>query len=278
MSISLPKWVQNLRQCEINQKASIDPRSIGGTILGVDANHAMREVAGWGQADFDVPLGTLTPDDRVLLYAYYFQRGHLEELVEAFRQLFVNSCPENPIVIDLGCGPFTGGLAVASVMNQEARFSYIGIDQSAAMCRLGKRLAIATEDSAEAPSIDHRWYTDITSVSWRRAPGWRPVIVIVSYLLASRSLKVIPFVAKVEKLISRLSGGSVTVLYTNSTTDHANQRFPDFSNALVNVGFRLIADDIGSIEIERLFGERIRYLRYALFFRKQNDILKIEGI
>ena len=66
------------------------------------------EAIGGGQADFDAPCGDLTPDDLALLYAYLNQKGHLEELVAAFGQLLTRSKPPNPIVVDIGCGPFTG--------------------------------------------------------------------------------------------------------------------------------------------------------------------------
>ena len=45
----------------------------------------------------------------MLLYSYWNQKRHLEELSAAFGQLFDRSRPKNMIVIDLGCGPFTGG-------------------------------------------------------------------------------------------------------------------------------------------------------------------------
>ena len=32
------------------------------------------EAVGWGQADFDEPVGALSAEDRVLLYAYWNQR------------------------------------------------------------------------------------------------------------------------------------------------------------------------------------------------------------
>ena len=96
-----------------------DPRSVGGTRLGVNSDIAFQEVIGGGQADFDQRWHNskghdLDPDDRVLLYAFFNQLGHLEELIAACDQLFKDSAIKAPIVVDLGCGPFTGGFAVAS--------------------------------------------------------------------------------------------------------------------------------------------------------------------
>ncbi len=114
MAVSLPEWLKELRNTEIVRRVHNDPRSTAGAVLGI-AREAAMEAAGWGQADFDSTWGSLTAEDRVLLYAHFFQKGHLEELYEAFRQIFADTHPDNPIVVDLGCGPFTGGLALAGV-------------------------------------------------------------------------------------------------------------------------------------------------------------------
>ena len=195
----LPEWLQKLRRSEIVDRVKNDPRSVGGTALGIDSEEATRDAAGWGQADFDEPWRDLSPEDRVLLYANFFQLGHLEELIEAFGQLFGPSAPpeeprspsdrpENPIVVDLGCGPFTGGLAIASQFPRDTQMDYIGVDRSSTMRRFGERLASVAANNGGLPRIRRYWTADIASVSWPPAPGWRPVIVIVSYLLASPTL------------------------------------------------------------------------------------------
>ena len=275
MAVALSQWLHDTRRSEVIEPVKNDPRTVGKMVLGVNADLAMQEVAGWGQAEFDSPYGDLTPADRVLLYAYFFQLGHLEELTEAFGQLFANSCPDEPIVVDLGCGPFTGGLAVAGVLGRDARFDYIGVDQSAEMCRFGEQLATAIAVLEETPAIEHCWFTEISSVSWNRAPGWRPVIVIVSYLLASPTLDATSLTAALEKLLAVLGRGSVTVLYTNSTSNSANRSFPAFRKALEESEFRLIADDTGAITIQRITGTRRRNIRYALFHRGDQNILRV---
>ena len=120
MPVELPQWLEDLRRSEVVDRVHNDPRSAKGTVLGVERGVALREVIGGGQADFDEPWNDLSADDRVLLYAYFNQLGHLEELTEAFRQLFAHSSrPDNPIVVDLGCGPFTGGLSIATAFGND---------------------------------------------------------------------------------------------------------------------------------------------------------------
>ena len=275
MPVTLPQWLQDLRRTEITDRVGNDPRSVGGKVLGVDRDAAMDEAIGWGQADFDEPWENLSPDDRVLLYTYFLQLGHLEELAEAFRMLFAGIRPNKPIVVDLGCGPFTGGLAIAGTIGADVRFDYIGVDRSKAMRQFGEQLASAAACFDAMPRVARHWLPSIASVSWNAAPSWRDVIVIVSYLFASPTLDVAALITELERLLSKLGRGRVTILYTNSARQEANLSFPTFCDALQNAGFQLRADDTGSIEIERRGEARTRKLRYALFHRDRQNTLPL---
>ena len=275
MTTALPPWLTQLRRTEITNRVRDDPRSTQETLLGVDPLTAMQAI-NWGQAEFDEPWDGLSPDDRVLLYAYLNQLGHLEELTAAFRMLFMETPPEGkPIVVDLGCGPFTGGLALAGVLTASCDFDYIGMDRSHAMRRFGERLAAAATSLDVLPRIVRHWTTDLPSVSWETAPGWDPVIVIVSYLLASPTLDATKLMDELEGLLTKLGRGPVTVLYTNSPRPDANRGFPAFRDALLHADFSLRADDRGKIEIDRWTGMRERHLKYALFHRHRQNTLQL---
>ena len=210
-ALALPSFLRQLRRTEIIERVRSDPRTVGDDMpLGVARETAM-DAIGWGQADFDEPYGGLSPQDRVLLYAYWNQLGHLEELSEAFRQLFADDRPtEPPIVIDLRCGPFTGGLALAGQIDE---FDYIGVDRSTGMQELGDQFAGAVESMSEPATIGRQWAADIQDVHWEDALGWRPVIIIVSFLLASPSLRADHLITQLDQFLSRSSKGPVTVLY-----------------------------------------------------------------
>ena len=278
MITGLPRWLEQLRRSEIVERVKSDFRSTEHRpFLGVDRHTAMQSI-GWGQATFDDPWGDLSPEDRVLLYAYFNQLGHLEELTAAFRMLFATGPPDGePIIVDLGCGPFTGGLAIAGVLGSECRFSYIGMDRSHAMRQFGEHLAVAATRLDDVPQVVRYWTADLPSVPWERPPGWRPVIVIVSYLLASPTLNAAELIGRLEELLRQLGRGPVTVLYTNSVRPDANLSFPVFRQELQDAGFELYADDTGSIDIERLQGLRERQLRYALFHRQPQHLLPLGG-
>ena len=272
MAVELPECLQELWAAEVHSRVRNDPRSRGGSFLGLRLAEAHAAI-GWGQAPFDEPYGDLSPEDRVLLYAHFNQKGHLEELTEAFRQIFANTVPKGLIVVDLGCGPGTGALALAGVL-PAPDFDYIGVDSAQAMRRLGERLA---ESAPPLNKVRRRWVGDLKAVEWERAPGWRPVLVIVSYLLASRTLKPEQVVADLNRLLAKLGNGHVTMLYTNSTKCGPNRNFPAFRAALEQAGFDMPADGTREILIERQEGDRPRRFRYAVFHRSAQVQLRLGG-
>ena len=270
MAVELPQWLQDLRRAKVVDRVRNDPRSGSSSYLGLSASAAMGAIE-WGQAPFDEPWHDLSPADRALLYAYFNQKGHLEELTEALRMIFANQTPDDPIVIDIGCGPCTGGLALAGVLDPPA-FDYIGVDSSEAMRDLGERMA------ASVPRLNgmrRRWASGLAAVEWDRAPGWRSVLVIVSYLLASPTLDPVRLVADLDELLARLGNGRVAVLYTNSPRRRANRNFPPFQEAMQNASFDMPSDGTGEIVIERWEGDRARRLRYAVFHRPVRNRLQL---
>ena len=272
-AVDLPDWLENLRRLEVTDRVRADPRSRDRTLLGMNANRAFDAVGG-GQADFDAPHGDLSPDDLALLYAYLNQKGHLEELVAAFGQLLADSKPRNPIVVDIGCGPFTGGLALAATLGEDPCFDYVGIDRADSMRRLARRLACSNLVPGQIVTY---WVPDIRSVNWRRPPGFREVIVIVSYLFASPTLNAEAMFDGLECLLDRLGRGAVTLLYTNSAREEPNRQYPAFRRSLEAAYFHVHAEDQGEITIERLNGPRRRKLYYALFRRAPRRHLPLGG-
>ncbi len=272
-SVKLPQWLDELRKVQVTDRVRNDPRSRDATLFGMDMSRAF-EAIGRGQADFDAPCGDLSPDDLVLLYAYLNQKGHLEELVAAFAQLFVSAKPPNPIVVDIGCGPFTGGLALAATLGHHPCFDYIGVDRADAMRRLAKRLAC----SELVPGrVATHWAAGIDSVNWRCPPGWREVLVIVSYLFASPTLDAKTMFRDLDCLLCRLGHGAVSLLYTNSTREEHNRQYQWFRETLEGAGFQVYADDQGEIVIERSYNLQKRPLKYALFRRKPRLYLPLGG-
>jgi hypothetical protein len=266
-----------LRRAEVIDVVNADDTTHGDLLFGVPRARIPNEVIGGGQADFTRPWNHLTVDQMALLYAWFNQLGHIEELVEAFSQLFGDSAIEDSIVIDLGCGPFTAGLALLATFGADRRFHYVGVDRAEAMHRLGEKLALAAAGRGQTACASRQWVTSLADVRPTEPLCWKPVIVVVSYLLASPTLDAIELVREVDQLLGLLSRGPATVLYTNAPAAEANRKFPPFCAALEAAGFRLVADDMGQIEIARYGGARQRRLRYALFHRDARDTLILGG-
>ncbi len=267
MRVELAPWLARLRKAEVVDRVLTDCRSIDGTLLGVSVD-AARNAIGKGQADFDQPYGDLTPDDLVLLYAYLNQLRHLEELTAVFSHIFSNTQPVDPVVVDIGCGPFTGGLAMAATLGARSRFDYIGVDRSQTMRRFGKVIADAVKNCSEVPEICTRWACDINAVPWTDPPKWRSVIVIVSYLFASPTLDPSALVDGLLTLLRRIGNGRVDILYTNSTKPMPNLSVGEFHERLTTNEFFQRADFEGTIEVERWSRRESYDFRCALWHRK----------
>ncbi len=236
-----------------------DTRSRDGSLLGLSIG-AARAIIRYGQADFDASQGAHSSDDLALLYAYCNQKLHLEELVAAFSQIFGSEKPDDPIVLDIGCGPFSGGLALLATLGDMPRFDYIGIDRSKSMRNLGERLAA----SALNPGIVKRhWYSDTSTVVWAQPRSWRDVIVVISYLFASPTLDADRLHTDLVQLIKQLGQGLVTLLYINSISDAANAKFQLFREKLEDADFETrVSEQIG--KIQRLNAAGPHTLKYSL--------------
>jgi hypothetical protein len=143
------------------------------------------------------------------------------------------------------------------------------------MHQLGEHLARAAIQLGGMANIEVQWTNDLVNTVWPHAPTWRPVLVIVSYLLASPTVQPLEVVVALEDLLKKIGRGPVALLYTNAPSDNPNRKFTEFQVALETKGFELIANDVGSIQISRFDGLRDRSLRYALFRRTAQRVLTL---
>lgn len=261
--VPLPAWLDTLRREKIIApiREDIRTQSFPTDLLGVDFNTA-RDLIGFGQTDFNLgcPERKLNPDDLALLYAYCNQPQHLEELIYAFRQ--IEPPKEDSIVIDLGCGPSTGGLAFTEAVGPNAEFDYIGLDRATTMRQLGQQL-MAGIPSGQAKITTPQWRGTLADVIWKRACGWRPVFVIASYLLASPTLNandVKELVNGLDASLQKISFGDVLLLYTNSASSYATRNYATFKEALKQNGFKLTKPG-------HSITSRNKEMQYALFHR-----------
>lgn len=266
--LTTPAWLETAIDEEIITKIDTDPRTLAapGAFLGWPKNKIFVDVIGFGQADFDTTVGHLSPHDRALLYARYNQPRHLDELTDAFGKLLSSSQHAGrPTILDLGCGPFTAGLAFAAVFGPSREFRYFGIDIATSMCQFGARLVTAARRYG---GLNDRttcsFESDLNNVKFGPIRG-DLTIVVASYLLASPTLDVKLLIEKLLNALSRIGPGPVAVLFTNSAAPHLNTKYPEFRQALCDAGFAIEVDDT---EFFINTTKTPKDLRYALFFRR----------
>ncbi|PRQ05089.1 class I SAM-dependent methyltransferase [Enhygromyxa salina] len=277
--MGLPSWIDTIRRELIVAPIRDDPRTLDPyeDPLGVPTRIVFNDVLGGGQAEFDEawhgPRGKLSGADRALLYGLLILKGHLQELTAAFDMLTDRAEIWDPVVLDLGCGPGTGGLALANALGRDAQFTYVGVDRAASMAELGERLMQAAQTLGWMTSVERFWLRDTGELNWREPISWRPVIIIASYLLASPTVDARALVNGAMEQVRKIGRGDVAVLYTNSVRLEVNHQLPRFRDCLIeDHGFELIDDNEGRISTGG--GQNERRLRYALFFRQAGRTLE----
>lgn len=234
------------------------------TLLGHDKDWIFRTAIGGGQANFDEDIENLKPRDRAMLYAWFNQPGHLLELQHAFGQLLKNPADlHDATVIDVGCGPFTAGLALAAVLGSSITFRYFGVDTSQAMRELGGDLAKQAQSvgALNAKTLVRLEASLEDFKGEEPRAGW--TFVVLSYLLASRTLNVETVVDQILAVCDQLRFGPVALLYTNSAREGARDKYPKLEEQLIGAGFESEGARVDQLEV----GGRIRPVHYALFVR-----------
>ncbi len=263
---ALPHWYLDLKKRLVVTPVMTDSRETGqqGMRWGHPVDWIFNVAIGGGQADFDERIANLAPSDRALLYAFFNQNAHVEELVVAFNKLLGGALEmDGSAVIDVGCGPFTAGLALACVVGATAAFDYYGVDRSLSMCELGGVLAEGVfQANAFHTSTSVRFLRDVKDITSPSLSA-KPTLVVLSYLLASTSLNVDEITADIIDACNAVSMGSVNLLYTNSRREGARRNYPTLEKLLLNAGFKLVE----SGEERLVETSKPRDIHYALFHR-----------
>lgn len=144
-------------RCEVLQQLREDARTMMPDYVLGNTEDVNLTLINYGRADFADDLQvwsaaqsemvTLTPDDQVRLYAFYLMRGYYAEARAAYATVCDRLCREAALcggrvmMVDVGCGPATCGLAWAGMPGMgERQLTYVGVDTSASMKRLAARL------------------------------------------------------------------------------------------------------------------------------------------
>jgi SAM-dependent methyltransferase len=269
-------WMDDLLEELVHGPIRTDKRTREnpGTYLGWPSDRIFAEVIEYGQADFDTAKGHLSGDDRALLYARFNMGRHLDELGEAFSKLFADaSRMGKPTILDLGCGPFTAGLALSGALGPGRSFRYYGIDRATSMCALGARFAAGARTRGQLhPQTSLVFGSDLQAVDFGPICG-TATIAVASYLLASSTIDVDQLVQSMLDAFNRIGPGPVAVLYTNSAHPIPNKKYPEFRERLLAAGFEL------RVDATELFAKtrNPKELKYALLSRSATLTLPLSS-
>lgn len=100
----------------------------------VNTNHTYHreKILKRGRANFSELYNGLSPEDKVLLYCFYYMPMHLFSSYHIFTGPLFPSVGDKVVFIDFGCGPLTSGVAFWAFARQRD-ITYLGIDSSQAM-------------------------------------------------------------------------------------------------------------------------------------------------
>lgn len=242
------KAIEDLYRAEVTRKVHRDKRTDweeGKNIsLGFPFNVICDDVLEKGRANFTTPheddeYGTLTAADKVLLYCHVFMKRHFFEALATFRA-YKSSLKElfdsgrQTVMIDLGCGPGTAGLALCDCF-ECPRVKYVGMDISPAMLSKAKSILIAAQDE----SLLHEKSRIATTASWTtvaKVPSTfdEPINLVVNatYLFSSNSLEVDDACKAVMAFKDSAHVQQFRFVYSNTTTEIAGEKFRAFKKAL----------------------------------------------
>ena len=161
------------------------------------------DAIGYGRCDFTDSAETLSTQEKVLLYSYYYMRPHYRESVDLFQSLQpwtaqqLEATKGDVHFIDMGCGPAIGGLAWHETFGtSSARWTYTGIDTSAAMRELGRNLleSVINKEVTVSWERDFGALDKVIGESDDKLPSL--VVLYFSYSFASVSTRTAEALAK----------------------------------------------------------------------------------
>lgn len=162
-----------------------------------------------GRADFCEPYMELSPDDLVLIYCYtnmrmhFYSNYHILNVHREALQAYIVNGQQRILFVDIGCGPFTCGLAFNAFTHglpNKPHITYIGVDRAPAM------VAKAAEFNQHGGYVDRfdtcTDYNDLPAILHQHISDQEQLVIIfsMSYFFASKTLDVSELAAVIYDL------------------------------------------------------------------------------
>ena len=194
-----------------------------------------------GRTDFEIAADGLTPAQKVDLYCYYYFQMHYTSSYRFYlhEKDFLQASIKDKTVwfIDIGCGPFTSGLAFNSWLKNFAdmnstKVNYIGVDTSKTMLLKAEAVSNSCAKLNYGDKVFSVDKNEILDVHQYIMQDDRELLFILnySYLFASNSLDVQDFVDFTKGILGY--AGKVIVLQQNPRLDSLNLKWTNYKSQL----------------------------------------------
>lgn len=197
-----------------------------------------------GRANFDEETNGLTPQEKVDLYCYYYFQVHFSSSFIFFlhEEKLLKNVMENKLVwfIDIGCGPFTSGLAFNAWCRKqwkidEIEVHYTGVDLSSAMIQKAKVVAENAKPvifKSANFTLEKNELLDLPEF----ITSEKEILIIMnySYVFASKYLEVDDFVDFTKNLKSKMEdyNPKFVMLKQNPIGSTLNQKWNEYKSKL----------------------------------------------
>jgi len=217
-------------------------------VLKQDAEYHRQKILGRGTADFNTDPDGLTPDDKVIIYCYYYMEMHIVSSFHVFTSSdsllkdYILDSSKNIVFIDFGCGPLTSGVALAwyyeFLDDKQQDFYYIGIDNGEAMIRkaseISKRQAWRSCTFNFFESYEDHDYILESLDKYLSSGQYQEYLIVLnySYLFASNTLDVEKLAELVKKILNTYKSHKICLFFQNPPPEFLNRKWEKFKSLI----------------------------------------------
>jgi SAM-dependent methyltransferase len=195
-----------------------------------------------GRTDFNSESNGLTLTQKVDLYCFYYFQMHYSSSHILYRGLTKPNLgtllkDKEVYFIDIGCGPFTSGLAFNRFLQNtnlgNTITHYIGIDSSTAMIEKAKFICSKLNDKRYSDIVFYSQIPNLIS-SFPKTQNMM-LILNYSYFFGSQSLIVKDFIDFTNLLVASYPESKILVFHQNPTGRSLNVKWEEYKKGLPNL-------------------------------------------
>ena len=226
-----------------------------------------KTIINYGRLEFDTPQTAynrqadkaviVSAKDQVRMYCQYYMPQYLKEAECVWRKKhqsimkMAESCGKQVVMIDIGCGPATYGIAFAQRFAAEMnKIEYVGVDTSEEMLRMGERLfderRLCEHEHNEKywANVEQRFTSSLDEAveslmlddeADKKSPPSRLVVFNIAHLFACIDGNMAETLAmKINGIIQRYPQNKYTVIVTENEFDRRMRSYRVFARCVKN--------------------------------------------